>query len=181
MDGLLLMLLLSLLMLLLLLLLLLFAIVIQVSQLCCYFLTFIEMSPSKFLSCRLLFQMQETSSLASACNTRDDLSLLVRRFNARLSSRRKRSGHGSTSQQQQDVSSPVAEVGTLGGQMARRGGGGGEDTMTAAGMVGGKKVLLEKCPFYYSLRVFKGVHLFDGKYCNAKINTFIQHLFEEVS
>ncbi len=105
------------------------------------------MSPSKFLSCRLFFQMQETSSLASACNTRDDLSLLVRRFNARLSSRRKRSGHGSTSQQRQDVSSPVAEVGTLGGQMARRGGGGGEDTMTAAGMVGGKKVLLENVPF----------------------------------
>ncbi len=102
--------------------------------------------------------MQDTSSLASACNTRDDLSLLVRRFNARLSSRRKRSGHGSTSQQQQDVSSPVAEVGTIGGMMARRGGGAGEDTMTAAGMVGRKKVLLENAPFisFITVKMFLG-------------------------
>ncbi len=65
--------------------------------------------------------MTETSQAASACNTRDDLSLLIRKFNAKLSTRRKKSGHNSGGEGgggAGSVASPVADqVGTLSGQM----------------------------------------------------------------
>ena len=74
--------------------------------------------------------MTETSSAASACNTRDDLSLLVRKFNAKLSSRRKKSGHNSGSDVAALASSPTAAaVDTLSGQMVRVG-----DTMKVGGV-----------------------------------------------